>query len=108
VRILQVIHSVDPQGGGVAEGIKQLSAALEPLGHHVSVMSLDAPDTPWAADFPLPFYPIGSGRPGYGYAPGIVAWLVAHAESYDVILVNGLWQFGGFAVWLAARKTGMP
>jgi glycosyltransferase involved in cell wall biosynthesis len=106
VKILHVIHSVDPRGGGPIEGIRQLSAALVALGHQVGVMSLDAPDTPWAADFPLPFFPIGSGKRGYGYASGVVAWLIAHADDYDVILVNGLWQFGGYATWLATRKTG--
>jgi glycosyltransferase involved in cell wall biosynthesis len=108
VRILHVIHSVDPRGGGPIEGIKQLSAALVVLGHQVDVVSLDAPGTPWPRDLPLPFYPVGSGRPGYGYAPGVVAWLIAHASDYDILLVNGLWQFGGFAVWRAARKTGTP
>ena len=108
MRILHVIHSVDPRGGGPIEGIKQLSAALIALGHRVDVMSLDAPGTPWPADFPLSFFPIGSGQPGYGYAPGVVAWLSAHASNYDVLLVNGLWQFGGFAVWRATRKTGTP
>jgi len=108
VRILHVIHSVDPRGGGPIEGIRQLSAALVALGHEVAVMSLDAPDTPWAAGFPLPFFPIGTGRPGYGHAPGVVAWLVGRADSYDVVLVNGLWQYGSFAVWQAARKTGKP
>ena len=108
MRILHVIHSIDPHGGGPAEGIKQLSAALLALGHHVDVMSLDAPDTSLGDEFPLPLFPIGTGRHGYGYAKGVVAWLVANAEKYDVVLVNGLWQYGGFAVWLAARKTGKP
>jgi glycosyltransferase involved in cell wall biosynthesis len=106
VRILHVIHSVDPRGGGPIEGIKQLSAPMLAQGHHVEVMSLDQPGTAW--DGGLPFHPIGRGRPVYGYAPGVVDWLVAHANDYDVTLVNGLWQFGGLAVWRAAQKTGRP
>ena len=69
-------------------------------------MSLDKPGTAWAGG--RPFHPIGTGRAGYGYAPGVVKWLVDHADRYDVTLVNGLWQFCGFAVWRAARKTGRP
>ena len=106
MRILHVIHSVDPRGGGPIEGIKQLSAPMIAAGHRVEIMSLDQPGTPW--DGAMPFHPIGRGRPGYGYAPGVVDWLVQHAKEYDVTLVNGLWQFGGLAVWRAARKTGQP
>jgi glycosyltransferase involved in cell wall biosynthesis len=106
VRILHVIHSVDPRGGGPIEGIKQLSAPMLAQGHRVEVMSLDPPGTAWNGD--LPFHPIGRGRPVYGYAPGVVDWLVAHANDYDVTLVNGLWQYGGLAVWRAAQKTGRP
>ena len=108
VRILHVIHSVDPRGGGPIEGIRQLSAPMLAEGHHVEIMSLDAPGTAW--DGALPFHPIGRGRGGYsyGYAPGVVDWFVRHADHYDVTLVNGLWQFGGLAVWRAAQKTGRP
>jgi glycosyltransferase involved in cell wall biosynthesis len=106
VRILHVIHSVDPRGGGVIEGIKQLSAPMVAQGHTVEVLSLDKPGTPWPGG--LPFHPVGDGSLGYGYARGVANWLVAHADDYDVTLVNGLWQYGGYAVWRAARKTGRP
>lgn len=106
VKILHVIHSVDPRGGGPIEGIKQISAPMLAAGHRVELMSLDEPDIAWDGDIPL--HPIGRGHPGFGYAPGVVDWLVQHADEYDVILVNGLWQFGGLAVWRAAQKTGKP
>lgn len=107
MKILHVIHSVNPQGGGTAEGIRQLSAALLEQGASVDVMSLDAPDAPWVRDFPLPLFALGPGRFGYGYSPRAVPWLIQHGGDYDMILVNGLWQFGGLAVWLAARKTSL-
>jgi glycosyltransferase involved in cell wall biosynthesis len=106
MRILQVIHSVDPRGGGVIEGIKQLAGPMIAAGHRVEVLSLDAPGVPWTGD--LPFHAIGNGRPGYGYAPGVVKWLVDHGNEYDATLVHGLWQYGGLAVWRAARQTGKP
>jgi glycosyltransferase involved in cell wall biosynthesis len=105
VRILHVIHSVDPRGGGPIEGVRQLSAALAALGVTVDVMSLDAPDAPWVRDFPLPLFALGPGSSGYGYTPRALPWLTQHGSDYDLILINGLWQFSGFAVWLASRKT---
>ncbi len=106
MRILHVIHSVDPRGGGPIEGIRQLSAPMVARGHQVEVLSLDQPGTPWAGS--LPFHAIGRGGAGFGHAPGVVSWLIARADDYDVTLVHGLWQYGGLAVWRAARKTGRP
>lgn len=108
MKILHVIHSVNPQGGGPIEGIRQLSSALLELGHSVDVLSLDTPDSPGVRDFPFPLFPLGSGRPGYGYSPRVLPWLTGHARDYDFVLVNGLWQYGSFAVWRASRKTGLP
>jgi glycosyltransferase involved in cell wall biosynthesis len=107
MKILQVIHSVHPEGGGTAEGLKQLSASLVRQGVDVEVMSLDPPQAPWVRDFPLPIVALGPGRIGYGYSPRIVPWLILHAAEYDLIVVNGLWQYGSFAVWRAARKTDL-
>jgi glycosyltransferase involved in cell wall biosynthesis len=105
VKLLHVIHSVNPQGGGPIEGIRQLSAALTRAGHAVDVLSLDAPESPGVHDFPLPLFPLGTGRPGYGYSAKVLPWLLDHAGGYDFVLVNGLWQYGSFAVWRASRRT---
>ena len=105
MRILQVIHSLDPRAGGTTEAVKQLSAALVRKGISVDVLTLDAPGSAWLGDFPFPLFALGPGRTSYGYNPQVVPWLVAHASDYDLIVVNGLWQFGNFAVWLASRKT---
>ena len=107
MKILQVIHSVNPQGGGTTEGVRQLSAALLQRGTSVDVMSLDSPDAPWIRDFPFPLFALGPCRFGYGYSPKVVPWLRQHGGNYDMILVNGLWQFGSLAVWLASRKTAL-
>ncbi|MGH9594660.1 MAG: glycosyltransferase, partial [Bryobacteraceae bacterium] len=74
----------------------------------MEALTLDAADAPWNRDFPLPLHALGTGRAGYGYAPGVIPWLVKHSSDYDLIVVNGLWQFGSYAVWRATRRTGGP
>lgn len=108
LKILQVIHSVDPRGGGAIEGVKQLSAALIPLGASVDVLSLDAPDAPCVRNFPMQLFALGPGRTSFGYTPWAVPWLRQRARDYDIVLVNGMWQFSGYSVWLASQKTGLP
>lgn len=108
MKILHVIHSVNPRGGGPIEGIRQFAPVLAHLGIASEVMSLDAPDAPWTANFPVPLFPTGPARTGYGYTPGAVPWLRQNRRNYDAIIVNGLWQYSGFAVWRAVRGTSTP
>jgi len=70
MKILQVIHSVNPQAGGTTEAVRQFSRRPGPARHQIEVLTLDAADAPWNRDFPLPLFALGPGRPGYGYAPG--------------------------------------
>jgi glycosyltransferase involved in cell wall biosynthesis len=108
VKILHVIHSVNPQGGGPLEGIRQLVPALAAMGIATEVMSLDAPGAPGTTDFPVPLHATGPSHLNYGYTPRAVPWLRENRGNYDAIIVNGLWQYGSLAVWRALHKTSTP
>lgn len=108
MKILQVIHSVNPQGGGPIEGIKQLVPALASIGIATEVMSLDAPGAPGTADFPVALFTTGPSSSGYGYNPQALPWLKENHGRYDAVVANGLWQYGSFAIWRALRNTTTP
>ncbi|MDE2402604.1 MAG: glycosyltransferase [Burkholderiales bacterium] len=107
-RILHCIASVNPVGGGPIEGVKQLSAVNRRQGHTIEVVSLDDPASPWVRDCPIKCHAMGPGRLAYGYSPKLVSWLRAHRSDYDVVIVNGLWQFHSFGAWLALRGSPTP
>jgi glycosyltransferase involved in cell wall biosynthesis len=107
-RILHSIRSVNPAGGGPIEGLKQIAAANERHGHRVEVVSLDAPGDSWVKDCPVPCHALGPSYLKYGYSPRFVPWLRAHRRDYDVVVVNGIWQFSAFGVWCALRDTPTP
>ena len=109
MKILNVIPSVNPIGGGPVEAIKQSGQALLHQGHIVEVACLDAPDSPWLKEFPLKTYALGPGMSAYKYSKHFVPWLRQNAANYDVFIVNGIWQYASFGVWLALhslRKQG--
>jgi glycosyltransferase involved in cell wall biosynthesis len=108
MKILQVISSVNPAGGGPVEGIKQLGTTLINVGHQVEVASLDPPQAPFLAQAPLPVHPLGPAKLGYGYAPRFVSWLRSNRSRYDVVIVNGIWQYHSFGTWLALRGSDTP
>jgi glycosyltransferase involved in cell wall biosynthesis len=82
--------------------------ALARRGNHVEIASLDAPDSPWAREFPVTVHALGPGRGSYGYAPRFVPWVKDRQSGYDAVIVHGLWQFTSFGVWRALRGSGTP
>jgi glycosyltransferase involved in cell wall biosynthesis len=108
VKILHVISSVDPAGGGPIEGIKQLGIMMMGQGHQVEVASIDPPGAPYLAQVPLLVHPLGPAQFKYGFSPRFVPWLRANAARYDAVIVNGIWQYHSLAVWHVLRKSSTP
>lgn len=108
MRLLHVLPSLDPEGGGPMEGVLRSGLETVRKGHGVEVLTLDAPDAPFLKDYPLPLHAIGPSRGGYRYNAGLVPWLRAHRHEYDVVVVNGLWQYHAFGTWRALRGTQTP
>ncbi len=109
LRILHVISSVNPQGGGPIEGLVQLARVNGRHGHHIEVASLDDPQAEWVQRCPLPCHAMGPSHIGkYRYSPRLVPWLQANRDRYDVVIVNGIWQYHAFAVWRALSGTSTP
>jgi glycosyltransferase involved in cell wall biosynthesis len=107
-RILHAIRSVNPASGGPIEGIKQLTVANQRHGHHVEVVTLDAPGDPWVKECPIRCHAMGPSLLGYGYSPRFVPWLRANRHHFDAVVINGIWQYDSFGVWRALAGTPTP
>lgn len=107
-RILHSITSVNPVGGGPIEGLRQLAAINIKRGHTVEVVSLDDPESPWVRDCPVRCHAVGPSTSRYHYTPRLIPWLREHRHEYDVVIINGLWQYSSFGVWRALRDTPTP
>jgi glycosyltransferase involved in cell wall biosynthesis len=44
---------------------------------------------------------LGPPRSGYCYAPALIPWLQANRNRFDGVVVHGMWQYCGYAVWRA-------
>ena len=115
MHVLHIISSVNPEGGGPIEGIKQIAQAALNLDGvpRIEVASMDDPDAPWVRDFPLEVHALGPvstlfRKLNYYYTPRLVPWLRAHIHEYDAVIVNGLWMYHGFATWRALKKSHVP
>ena len=109
LRILHVISSVNPSGGGPIEGLKRIASVDVECGRSVEVVCLDAPSDDWVKGFPVPCHALGPGTIGnYRYSAKLVPWLRANRHRYDAVFVNGIWQYHTFAAWRALSGTETP
>lgn len=108
MKILHIIPSVDPKGGGPMEGVRQYGARAQLRGHRIEVLSLDDPASPYLRDYPLKVHAIGPSLGKFAYNPRLTGWLRVHANVYDAIIINGLWMYHGFGAWRALRRMSVP
>jgi len=108
MKILNVISSVNSKGGGPIEGIRQFSAIHQNLGTIVEICSLDDPYADFVRTFPLSVHALGPACGVYSYSSRLLPWLKAHAHDYDAVIVHGLWQYHGYAVWKVLHRTQTP
>jgi glycosyltransferase involved in cell wall biosynthesis len=97
VKLLHLIHSLNPAGGGPMEAVRQVSLVHQQDGHSVEIACLDDPASPWLVGFPFTVHAMGPGRGSYGYSPRLAPWLADNHQRFDLVVVNGLWQFPGLA-----------
>ena len=108
MKILQLIASLDPAGGGPVESLKLVSKGLIAGGHKTEVATLDDPKQHWLKNFSFPVHALGPGFSKYGYSRRYLNWLLENSKNYDCILVRGLWRYTTTAARTNYLKTGLP
>jgi glycosyltransferase involved in cell wall biosynthesis len=108
MRILHFIASIDSATGGPVEGLRQRCAIYRSGGHEVEIASLDAPEFAQTCDLPATLIGLGPGRGTYAYSPRAVPWLKANLSRFDVIFVNGVWNYNTLAAHRALAGTDIP
>jgi glycosyltransferase involved in cell wall biosynthesis len=56
----------------------------------------------------LPVHALGRTPHGYSYSPQLLPWLQRHGRDFDCAIVNGCWQYSGFAAWRCFAGTPIP
>jgi glycosyltransferase involved in cell wall biosynthesis len=120
MKVLHVIASVDLRTGGPIEGVLQGATQRGARDEDTHIASLDRPDDPWVANCPVRTFALGNRSPAYsklrrflpwlryGYTPHLVPWLREHASDYDIVIVNGLWNYSALAARVALGDGKMP
>ena len=105
LRILHVVQSVNPAGGGPIEGIRQAADCHRQFGHLVQIASLDLPGAPYLAFPGVPVEPLRRSWIDRVFPLSLLRWVKAHHHEFDAVVVNGIWDFHLLAAYLAVRGT---
>ena len=108
LKILQLVHTLDPSVGGVAASVLALSRGLARRGHKLDIVVLDDSASPWLVDIALPIHALGAGLTSYRYSSKLLPWLKKQGRDYDRVIVNGIWQYLSFAAWRRYAGSSIP
>lgn len=108
LKILHLIPSADPRTGGPIEAIYQFAELFRRYHVDAEICSLDAPELEFVKSSIIKIYALGPSYGHYSYNVRLIKWLEDNAAKYHCIIVNGLWQYTGFASWLALSSTSTP
>src|SRR5450631_1043151 len=120
VKILHVIGSVDPRGGGTTNYVFSSAEVWARHGHECHILSLDSPNDSCVLRSSQVIFAIGPQRAQhsmvrrllpflrYGYTGNLVKWLNKNAQNYDAVILNGLWNYTSYGTWRALRKLNVP
>jgi glycosyltransferase involved in cell wall biosynthesis len=98
MRILHVISLLDPAMGGPTEVVRVL-LTHGPADYEQEVVSLDDPAAPFLRELPFPVHALGPMGSVYGRNRKLIPWLIANRDRFDGVIVHGMWQYTGYAVW---------
>lgn len=109
LKILHVIPSVNPHGGGTVAGLKQFIAQYASLGISAEVACCDNPNEVWLHSSDLPvIHALGPVSNNYSYTPKLLPWLRENMPRFDAVIIDGIWQYHSLAVHQASKKNNVP
>jgi len=108
MRILHIIPSIDPATGGPVEGLRQRCTIYRNNGYEVEVATLDSPASVAGWEFPAEVVGLGPSWGTYRYSRKMMPWLKANLARFDVVFVDGVWQYNTYAAHRALAGTQIP
>ena len=99
---------MNPRTGGPCQAVRNFFSRAVELGNGMEVVCLDDPNSDYLGHESLPVHALGEARGPWGYHPKLRPWLVENLARFDAVILNGLWQYPGFALAKVAQLPNMP
>ena len=93
IKILRIIHTLDPNFGGPQNAIIDNSLALTKKGFIVDVLTSDQKNIYKKNQKLIKIFNIGPSFLKYGFNIRLIFWLIRNKKKYDMFIIHGLWTF---------------
>ncbi len=107
MKILHLVNTLDPCGGGVTEAVIQFCRTLAEAGHENVIATADTPQAGFTAG-DTQVLAWGPGKTGYAWSGNFHRNLKEQAPRFDCAVVHGLWQYHGYAARKVFLNLGRP
>jgi glycosyltransferase involved in cell wall biosynthesis len=94
---------MDPVTGGVSQGLRNSIPEWDKYGHSTQIVCLDSPDADYLKQEILPILCLGPAKSPWQYSNKLYPWLIKNLSDFDVVIVEGIWQYHSFAVFKAIK-----
>jgi len=108
MKILHIIPSLDPKGGGPAEGVKQIVLYHKKIGNVLEVVCFDEKEDSFVKEIDFPVHCLGHGLTHYSINFKLISWLKNNISNYDAAVINGIWQFHSSGAWFVLKNSNIP
>ncbi|MDB5138678.1 MAG: glycosyl transferase family 1 [Mucilaginibacter sp.] len=98
MNLLHLIGSMNPKSGGPCQGIRNTTKEMETLGIIREVVCLDDPNESFLKEDFFPIEALGPVKNKWFYSPALIPWLLKNLNRFDVVILNGLWIYPGYAL----------
>jgi glycosyltransferase involved in cell wall biosynthesis len=98
MRILHIVSDMNPANGGIYRAVMSISNGLSLLGVENEILSTDSPTDEYLKLSPFKIFPMGPGVSSWNYSRSLYTWLGQNIQTYDAIVIHGLWQYHTFAL----------
>ena len=102
MKILHLLSSIRPESGGPVTAVKDLSDNFTLTGDEITICTSSVPKTNIFNKSVNIVY-ISQSYTSYRLSLSLLIWLYQNVRFYDVVIVNGIWQFQSLAIYLISH-----
>ena len=99
---------MDPSAGGIARAISLTNPVLTLNGAVSDVATVDNPNSKFLEQSEDRVLALGPGKFGWGYSRRLTLKLAEIIKSYDIVVVEGIWQFSAWIAHRTCKKNNIP
>ena len=93
VKILRIIHTLDPHHGGPQNAIIDNSLTLIKNGINVDILTSDTKKLNFQKSKNIKIFNLGPAVTQYGFNLKLFYWLLKNKKNYDFFILHGIWSF---------------